>query len=81
MDRKLIEETIRWVGKKTTVGGYSERNIQILTDECSQDLVNFISSNPVLADSTPQQECYKTGETCKYGCSGLCKESCQAYFR
>ena len=38
--------------------------------------VNFISSNLVLADSTPSQECYKTGEPCKYGCSGLCKESC-----
>jgi hypothetical protein len=24
----------------------------------------------------PEQECYKSGEPCKYGCSGLCKESC-----
>ena len=24
----------------------------------------------------PKQECYKSGEPCKYGCSGLCKESC-----
>jgi hypothetical protein len=23
-----------------------------------------------------EQECYKSGEPCKYGCSGLCKESC-----
>lgn len=24
----------------------------------------------------PEQECYKSGEPCKYRCSGLCKESC-----
>jgi hypothetical protein len=24
----------------------------------------------------PVQECYKSGEPCKYDCSGLCKESC-----
>ena len=24
----------------------------------------------------PKQECYKSGDPCKYGCSGLCKESC-----
>ena len=23
-----------------------------------------------------QQECYKTGAPCKYGCEGLCKDSC-----
>ena len=23
-----------------------------------------------------KQECYKSGEPCKYDCSGLCKESC-----
>lgn len=38
--------------------------------------VKNLSSNPVLADSTPLQECYKSGGPCKYGCSGLCKESC-----
>lgn len=37
---------------------------------------NFITSNTVLADSTLSQECYKSGEPCKYNCSGLCKESC-----
>ena len=29
-----------------------------------------------VSGSAPTQECYKTGEPCKYGCSGLCKESC-----
>ena len=24
----------------------------------------------------PKKECYKSGETCGYECSGLCKESC-----
>ena len=38
MDKKIIELAIRWVGKKTTVGGYSERTIEILTDECLQYL-------------------------------------------
>lgn len=38
--------------------------------------VKNLSSNTVLADSTPSQECYKSGEPCKYDCSGLCKESC-----
>ena len=38
--------------------------------------VKKLSSNTVLADSTPSQECYKSGEPCKYDCSGLCKESC-----
>jgi len=23
-----------------------------------------------------RQQCYKTGEECKYKCSGLCKDSC-----
>ena len=32
--------------------------------------------NTLLSDSTPSQECYKSGEPCKYDCSGLCKESC-----
>ena len=38
--------------------------------------VKNISPNTVLSDSTPSQECYKSGEPCKYNCSGLCKESC-----
>lgn len=38
--------------------------------------IKNLSAKPVLADSTPSQECYKSGEPCKYGCSGLCKESC-----
>jgi hypothetical protein len=38
--------------------------------------VKNLSSNTVLADSMPSQECYKSGEPCKYDCSGLCKESC-----
>ena len=24
----------------------------------------------------PIQKCYKSGEPCKFNCSGLCKESC-----
>ena len=35
-----------------------------------------IVGKTVVADSTPSQECYKSGEPCKYDCSGLCKESC-----
>ena len=35
-----------------------------------------IVGKTVLADSTPSQECYKSGEPCKYDCSGLCKDSC-----
>lgn len=35
-----------------------------------------IDGNTVVSDSTPSQECYKSGEPCKYDCSGLCKESC-----
>lgn len=38
--------------------------------------VKNLSSNTVLADSTPSHECYKSGKPCKYDCSGLCKESC-----
>ena len=26
--------------------------------------------------SNPPQECYKTGEECKYNCKGLCRNSC-----
>lgn len=37
--------------------------------------VDKITYNTMLADSTLLQECYKTGETCKYGCSGLCRDS------
>jgi hypothetical protein len=53
---------------------HEERNTGV--SEYAEKIVNFISSNPVLADSTPSQECYKSGEPCKYDCSGLCKESC-----
>jgi len=35
-----------------------------------------IVGKTVVSDSTPSQECYKSGEPCKYDCSGLCKESC-----
>ena len=42
----------------------------------AMEQVKKLSSNTVLADSTPSQECYKSGEPCKYDCSGLCKESC-----
>jgi len=35
-----------------------------------------IDGNTVVADSAPSQKCYKSGEPCKYDCSGLCKESC-----
>ena len=45
-------------------------------NECEQERVKNISSDTVLSDSTPSQECYKSGEPCKYNCSGLCKESC-----
>ena len=34
-----------------------------------------ILSIPVLVDSPPSQECYKSGKTCKHDCNGLCKES------
>lgn len=37
--------------------------------------LNFEEMIDVVADSTPSQECYKSGEPCKYDCSGLCKES------
>lgn len=35
-----------------------------------------IVGKTVVSDSTPSQECYKSGEPCEYDCSGLCKESC-----
>jgi hypothetical protein len=35
-----------------------------------------IVGKTVLANSAPSQKCYKSGEPCKYDCSGLCKESC-----
>ena len=37
-----------------------------------------IVGKTVVSDSTPSQECYKSGEPCEYDCSGLCKESCCA---
>lgn len=39
MDIILIKEVIRLVGKKTTVGGYSENDIETLTNECYMGLV------------------------------------------
>jgi len=63
---------------KTNKGG-----ISLLFETSNQHYIEWLeckvknlSSNTVLADSTPPQECYKSGEPCKYDCSGLCKESC-----
>jgi len=50
--------------------------VKVIEDYAEEMKVKNLSSNTVLADSTPSQECYKSGESCKYNCSGLCKESC-----
>ena len=76
-EQDLIHK-IEWVNKRCSLKGepLTETQIELLKFVFADNVVNKISSNPVLADSTPSQECYKTGETCKYGCIGLCKESC-----
>lgn len=38
MNKEIIKDVIKWMGNKTTVGGYSERDIEILTDECVESL-------------------------------------------
>lgn len=55
---------------------------KIYTQEYTQWLekqVLALRQPPVVGQSEqlqPEQECYKSGELCKYNCSGLCKESC-----
>lgn len=67
---ELIIVAMETKGKRPT-----QLNFEEMIDVVA-DVVNRISAHPMLADSTPSQECYKSGEPCKYDCSGLCKESC-----
>ena len=67
---ELILVAMETKGKRPT-----QLNFEEMIDVVA-DVVNEVSAYPVLSDSTPSQECYKSGEPCKYNCSGLCKESC-----
>lgn len=45
----------------------------IAFDQATEKAINYTHCCEELK---PKQECYKSGEPCKYDCSGLCKESC-----
>jgi len=48
-------------------------------NDCAIVVKQLLSLHNVVWQSEqlkPVQECYKSGEPCKYDCSGLCKESC-----
>lgn len=77
MEQDLIEAK-KYLSEQGYGSGtnYTTNLVAVLLANYSTRVVNKITSNTMLADSTPLQECYKTGETCKYGCSGLCRDSC-----
>ena len=48
-------------------------NILKAMDKAKSQAINY---SRCCEELKPKQKCYKSGEPCKYDCSGLCKESC-----
>lgn len=74
LHRKVCDDPLMYTKEEILKNSHYAQAICAVLADLKQ--VKNISSNTVLADSTPSQECYKSGEYCKYDCSGLCKESC-----
>lgn len=76
MDVKL-EEVQEWFASKSNkevheLDMYDMFCAKIAYDYACERLLDAGRSEQL----QPEQECYKSGELCKYNCSGLCKESC-----
>jgi hypothetical protein len=74
LHRRVCDDPLMYTKEERVKNSHYAQAICAVLADLRQ--VKNISSNTVLADSTPSQECYKSGEPCKYDCSGLCKESC-----
>ena len=74
LHRRVCDDPLMYTKEERLKNSHYAQAICAVLADLKQ--VKNISSNTVLSDSTPSQECYKSGEPCKYNCSGLCKESC-----
>lgn len=74
LHRRVCDDPLMYTKEERLKNSHYAQAICAVLADLKQ--VKNLSSNTVLADSTPSQECYKSGEPCKYDCSGLCKESC-----
>lgn len=73
LHRRVCDDPLMYTKEERLKNSHYAQAICAVLADLKQ--VNNISLNTVLSDSTPSQECYKSGEPCKYNCSGLCKES------
>jgi len=74
LHRRVCDDPLMYTKEERLKNSHYAQAICAVLADLKQ--VKNISSNIVLSDSTSSQECYKSGEPCKYNCSGLCKESC-----
>jgi hypothetical protein len=74
LHRRVCDDPLMYTKEERLKNSHYAQAICAVLADLKQ--VKNLSSNTVLADSAPSQECYKSGEPCKYDCSGLCKESC-----
>jgi hypothetical protein len=63
-EEEKIKKGFRWMSKNSSKKLVSPNRIELNLKEgwTIRELI--------------KQECYKSGENCEYGCSGICKESC-----
>lgn len=82
MNEDQIKKIIEWVGKKTTVGGYSENTLELLTKECMESVPTLWiqQANEVEQSDKPSinNDVLLEGET---KCSELVCDCKEPYFR
>lgn len=69
LHRRVCDDPLMYTKEERLKNSYYAQAICAVLEDLKQ--VKNLSSNTVLADSTPSQGCYKSGEPCKYDCSGL----------
>jgi len=80
--KEQLEKAL-WERVKSTYPSGTSKHTNALLEEDFNDfieqVVKLCTIHHVVGRSEqlkPKQKCYKSGEPCEYGCSGLCKESC-----